>query len=276
MTDKELLFEVSSRPLVSVIMNCYNGEQYLREAIDSVFAQTYQNWEIIFWDNASTDRSAEIALSYGQKIKYFRSEKNINLYDARNRAIGNCNGDYVAFLDVDDVWMPDAIKMKVDIFKNNEQVDFVYSSFAFADSDLNIYTQPLGKTHPVEFQRDILIRNPISIGSVLIRTKLLKQNNFDCSYNLLGDMELWFRISSIARPFYLQELLEISRQHGNNTSKIEKKNWIKEQRYFASSYIMMYLRTRKYKKISMIVYFIIRSEIRNFLLRSSCDSNREN
>ena len=69
-------------PLVSIIMNCYNSDKYLREAIDSVYAQTFQNWEIIFWDNASTDKSPNIAQSYDEKIKYFRSEKNSRPSDA--------------------------------------------------------------------------------------------------------------------------------------------------------------------------------------------------
>ena len=56
-------------PLVSVIMNCYNSDRYLKEAIDSVYMQSYPNWEIIFWDNASTDRSSEIAKSYNDKLK---------------------------------------------------------------------------------------------------------------------------------------------------------------------------------------------------------------
>ena len=58
---------MNAQPLVSVVMNCYNGQRYLRDAIDSVYAQTYRNWEIIFWDNASTDRTAEIAHSYDDK-----------------------------------------------------------------------------------------------------------------------------------------------------------------------------------------------------------------
>ena len=63
------------QPLVSVIMNCYNGEKYLREAIDSIYAQTYTNWEIIFWDNASTDNSAEIAKLSDSRLKYFYGEE---------------------------------------------------------------------------------------------------------------------------------------------------------------------------------------------------------
>ena len=58
-------------PFVSVIINCYNSEKFLREAIDSVYSQTYKNWEIIFWDNQSTDESAKIAKSYDEKIIYF-------------------------------------------------------------------------------------------------------------------------------------------------------------------------------------------------------------
>ena len=63
---------MKSTPLISVIMNCYNGEAFLKNAIDSVYAQTYKNWEIIFWDNASTDTSADIALSYDERLKYFK------------------------------------------------------------------------------------------------------------------------------------------------------------------------------------------------------------
>ena len=58
-------------PKVSVIMNCFNGERFLREAIDSIYSQTFTDWEIIFWDNASTDKSASIAKSYDKKLKYF-------------------------------------------------------------------------------------------------------------------------------------------------------------------------------------------------------------
>ena len=63
-------------------MNCFNGERYLREAIDSVYLQTYKNWEIIFWDNASTDKSSRIANSYDKKLKYYRSDKNTKLGEA--------------------------------------------------------------------------------------------------------------------------------------------------------------------------------------------------
>jgi len=73
--------------LVSIIINCYNGEEYLSEALNSVYSQTYKNWEIIFWDNCSIDKSSIIAKSYGHKLKYYKSEFNTTLGEARNLAI---------------------------------------------------------------------------------------------------------------------------------------------------------------------------------------------
>ncbi len=86
---------------VSIIMNCLNGEKYLKDSIGSIYSQTYDNWEIIFWDNASTDRSDEIAQSYDSRLKYFRSDETYSLGKARNLAVSKAKGEYIAFLDVD-------------------------------------------------------------------------------------------------------------------------------------------------------------------------------
>ena len=96
-------------PLVSVIMNCHNGERFLREAIDSVYAQTYSNWEIIFWDNVSTDDSSSIAQSYDNRLRYYLSEGFTSLGMARELAVQKSNGEYVAFLDCDDLWLPEKL-----------------------------------------------------------------------------------------------------------------------------------------------------------------------
>ena len=74
-------------PKVTVIMNCYNSAEHLREAMDSVFRQSWPDWEIVFWDNCSTDDSAAIAQSYGEKVRYFLAEKTVPLGAARNLAI---------------------------------------------------------------------------------------------------------------------------------------------------------------------------------------------
>lgn len=94
-------------PKVSVIMNCYNGERTLREAIDSVYAQSFTDWEIVLWDNASTDGTEGIARSYTDgRLRYFRAESNTTLGEARRRAMREARGEWVGFLDCDDWWFP--------------------------------------------------------------------------------------------------------------------------------------------------------------------------
>ena len=108
-------------PLVSIIMNCYNCEKYLYRSLNSILAQTYSNWELIFWDNASTDGSKEILDSYNEpRFKYFRSKENVSLGQARAWAVEVCSGDYIAFLDVDDEWHPTKTEIQVnEMLKDN-------------------------------------------------------------------------------------------------------------------------------------------------------------
>ena len=95
----------SYSPLVSVIMNCFNGETYLADSINSILNQTYENFEVIFWDNHSIDKSAIIYKSFKDKrLKYYYAKKFTSLYEARNLAIKKSKGKLIAFLDTDDLW----------------------------------------------------------------------------------------------------------------------------------------------------------------------------
>lgn len=100
-------------PKVSVIMNCYNGAAYVRKAIESVYAQSFEDWEIIFWDNASTDETAAIAQSFDGRLRYFRSVENVPLGHARRLAMAEAAGEWVGFLDSDDLWYPDKLQKQV-------------------------------------------------------------------------------------------------------------------------------------------------------------------
>jgi glycosyltransferase involved in cell wall biosynthesis len=93
-------------PIVSVLMNCLNGARYLREALDSVFAQTYTNWEVIFWDDASTDDSVAIATSYGRKVRVFHGLGGMPLGYSRTCGLRKARGTSLAILDCDDWWTP--------------------------------------------------------------------------------------------------------------------------------------------------------------------------
>ncbi len=95
-------------PLVSIIMPAYNAERYIREAVDSVTAQTHRNWELIIIDDRSSDNTADIALEYHRldpRIRLIKNEDNLGAAGSRNRGLDEASGDYVALLDADDVWL---------------------------------------------------------------------------------------------------------------------------------------------------------------------------
>ena len=110
-------------PLVSVIVNCYNGQKYLKDCLRSIVNQTYKNWELIFWDNFSTDQSKKVLNEFNDKrIKYFKSKKFLPLYKARNLAIQKAKGDYISFLDTDDLWKKNKLFEQIKILKKRIKI----------------------------------------------------------------------------------------------------------------------------------------------------------
>ena len=142
--------KTNKQPLVSIIMNCFNGETYLKESIESVLSQTYKNWELIFWDNKSKDKSADIFKSYNEKkLKYYYAHEHTNLYKARNEAIKKSNGDFIAFLDSDDFWEQDKLELQVELFKDLD-VAVVYGNCFIINENLNTRSLYLKKKYPKE------------------------------------------------------------------------------------------------------------------------------
>ena len=95
-----------NNPKISVICNCYNGQDYLRYSIDSVLNQTYSNFELLLIDNCSTDNTRKIIKSYlDSRLKYLKTEINVNLGEARNFALKFITGEFFAFIDADDIWV---------------------------------------------------------------------------------------------------------------------------------------------------------------------------
>ena len=114
-------------PLVSVIMNVRNGAQTLQEAIDSVLAQTSQDWELIVWDDRSTDNSAAIVAEYRDaRIRYYLSPEDAPLGKARADAIRQASAEWIAFLDQDDVWLPHKLESQLALAQNEDDVGLIY------------------------------------------------------------------------------------------------------------------------------------------------------
>ena len=117
------------RPLVSIIMNCHNGSQFINRSVKSIRKQKYKNWELVFWDNNSTDKSKQVIKKIKDKrIKYFFSKKFHNLYHSRNKAIKKAKGEYICFLDVDDQWIPNKLNKQVNIMSNYDY-DVIFSNY---------------------------------------------------------------------------------------------------------------------------------------------------
>ena len=146
-------------PLVSVIVNCHNGQKFLKKCIKSILSQTYKKIEIIFWDNLSTDDSKKIIKSFkDNRIKYFKSKKFLSLYSARNQAVKKAKGEFISFLDTDDWWIPSKIKKQISICKKDKNVKFVYSNcYLFLLPSLSLFKSIL--TYLNEFNFPFKIKN---------------------------------------------------------------------------------------------------------------------
>ena len=213
----------SSAPTVSVIMNCLNCEKYLREAIDSVFAQTYEDWEIIFWeDKASKDNSERISKSYGSKLRYFRSDVSLPLYGSRNLAVQKARGKYIAILDCDDLWLPTKLEEQIPLLERNHEIGLVYSdAFLFNEKgkekrQFEIYNPYRGNIFP-----ELLLHSFINTQTVVIRKETIDSMDylFDGCLVMSGDYDAYLRISYRWKVDYVDKPLARYRVHRNSKSQ---------------------------------------------------------
>ena len=212
----------SNVPTVSVIMNCFNCEKDLREAIDSVFAQTYEDWEIIFWeDKESVDNSEKIARSYGNKLRYFRSDVRLLLYDARNHAVQKARGKYIAILDCDDMWLPTKLEEQIPLLEQDKEVGLVYSDcYLFNENGKEKRSFEFKKPYRGNVFTELLFENFINIQTVLIRKEALDSLGtfFDKRLIISGDYDANLRISYRWKVDYVDKPLARYRVHINSKS----------------------------------------------------------
>ena len=224
---------MGNKPLVSILMNCFNGERYLKEAIESVISQSYKNWELIFWDNLSNDNSIKIASEFNDnRIKIFRSKIHTNLGKARKDAFGKAKGDYLAFLDVDDIWMKHKLKNQIKIFQDKEVGITFTNTIYFSKKRKKFLYKPKSKF--LLNTKSLITNYCLSLPSIMLDIKKLNKLDytFDERYCHISDFDLIIRISSISKSKYLDEVLSGWRIHTNNESfqrrelfSIETDNW---------------------------------------------------
>jgi glycosyltransferase involved in cell wall biosynthesis len=207
-------------PKVSIIINCLNGEKYLREAIDSVYAQTFTDWEIIFWDNASTDGTAQIARSYDEKLRYFRGTETIPLGAARNKALAQTQGELVAFLDSDDKWLPTKLEKQVPRFTDPE-IGFVYANFYKLNMDTGRQSVEFRFRHPPTGKvfGDFLTHYPANMQTVVLRKACTENLWFDEKLQVSEEYDFFLRVLLRCKADYISEPLVVYRYHDQMFSK---------------------------------------------------------
>ena len=197
--------------LVSIIMPAYNCERFIAEAIRSVLAQTYTDWELIIVDDCSTDNTAQRVASFDDtRIVYQRNEKNVGAALTRNRALQIAKGHYIAFLDADDLWTPEKLEHQIAFMEKNGY-DFTYTAFRRTDKPLRIagpkHVTRLGMYAFCWPACPTVMYNRQKIG--LIQITDLRKNN---------DYAMWLHVIQKADCYLLNEELFFYNKHAGSVS----------------------------------------------------------
>ena len=206
-------------PEVSVIIPTYNSARYLSDAVDSVLAQTFKDFEVLVIDDGSTDDTESLMSRYGAAVRCIHQE-NAGVAVARNRGIRESHGRYVAFLDADDTWLPDKLTKEVRALDLNRDYRACYSAFAVADCDLVPFDVNNSKREGSAL-KDLLLRgNVIATPSTVMceRALFAETGGFDPALSQCADWDMWVRLAALTEFLYLDEPLVTYRQHGANMS----------------------------------------------------------
>ena len=226
---------MSLTPLVSIIIPVYNGSNYLREAIDSALAQTYQNIEILVINDGSNDDGATeaIAQSYGNKIRYF-SKLNGGVSTALNLGIKNMKGQYFSWLSHDDLYYPNKIERQMNLVNSLQQIaddNYIIASNVEILFENGLKNRP--QIHKNTFKHiGIFLATSARVGlngcSLLIPKAVLDHNQFDARKKFTQDYDLWFRLRHQCKFYLVPECLVISRRHNQQDSNHKVDQFTKE------------------------------------------------
>lgn len=254
------------RPLVSIIIPVYNGGNYLKLAIESALAQTYKNIEVLVINDGSTDNDTrKIALSYGDKIRYFEKE-NGGVSSALNYGITLMNGEWFSWLSHDDEYFPDKIEKQIKLVRtiNESDVDrtLIYSSFVLIDSNGNeIITRNKNcnkKFEGKEMFEYVLKKHFTLCGlSLLIPKRLFeKYGLFDLNYKYIQDEKMWhtFMLND-AKFLCSNDIIAKSRVHGEQVTVKKHELYYKEMEIYAGELYNYFVFDFKNLKKQFIQYY---------------------
>ena len=212
-------------PKVSIIIPVYNGEMYIKEAIDSALAQTYKNIEVIVVNDGSSDKTDEICKSYGSKIRYFKKE-NGGVSTALNLGIEKMKGEYFSWLSHDDLYLPNKIKEQINYLNKIEKYDVIlYSDY----SCINKNGKKISETildHDMLIKKPVysLLRGCVNGITMLIPKKCFDDCGvFDVNLRCTQDYDLWWKIIKKYEFIHMKGILSETRLHLLQTTNVSDK-----------------------------------------------------
>ncbi len=227
---------VTNPTKVSVVMPVFNGERYLRDAIDSILFQTFRDFELLLINDGSTDLSASIIAAYkDRRIRVFKNDETQGLATVRNRGIDEARGEYIAWLDCDDVSAPTRLERQVTLLDSNESVSACGTWVrTIGDAPGDEWRYPTDSNF---LRCRMIFDDPLATSSVMLRKEVLSAGalRFDSNYPPAEDYELWERLSHNWDITNVPEVLTYYRVHKKQTSagQIEKQRssvWRIQQR----------------------------------------------
>ncbi len=216
-------------PKISICLPTYNRAMSLKETLNRLLIQTYQDYEIIIGNDASEDNTREIIRSFkDDRIKYHEHKRNIGIYPNWNYLVHLAKGEYVSIYHDHDIYLPNILKRSVDILERNRNIVFIHSAFVLINKDrnpLNVFVEEFAEITPgMEFKKYFLMssKNTICAATVMARRDAYeKVGKFNTIYGLGCDKEMWFRLASLGDVGYINEpqALILGRSKGDATEK---------------------------------------------------------
>lgn len=185
-------------PEISVIMSVYNGEAYLKEAIESVINQTFKNWELVVINDCSTDSTGEILAglaSRDERIKVYTNEVNLKLPSSLNKAISLSCGKYIARMDADDICLPDRLEKQFEFMEKNSEVALSSCRFMTVKNGVYVSGGAGGRCDNEALRALLLVTNPILHPGVIAKAEVMKELGYDTTLTCTEDLELWTRMA---------------------------------------------------------------------------------
>ncbi|OYU27327.1 MAG: hypothetical protein CFE41_11655 [Burkholderiales bacterium PBB2] len=215
---------MATLPVVSVVMPVFNGAAFLAQAIDSVLAQTFENFELLVIDDGSSDESAAIAEAYTDpRLKLLRNDGNKGLPLTRNRGVELARGEFVAFLDSDDIALPQRLERQLAYFKEHPALVGLGASVVNTDARGAVISGTMAcPGSPAFCQAMLLFRTYFHTSTFMARRQALLAHPFDLEIGLAEDYDVYLRMSKAGEVMNLTDVLVQYRVHGHNITSTKR------------------------------------------------------